>query len=213
MFNERFADVRFAVTGVGRGIGHDQPGPAFWLERRGKKVDPEVIGIGDGDRAFVFGFGLVSGNAECVKTPVGFHFGKVDVIHIERRIGKHVIEFSEACVSVLVIGVGLLDIAAQTIDGNVHFGKFDSFERFFLPVNKEARILAGRFTRFDKLCGLHEHAARAAGGIKDSAVVRFDYLHHQADHRTRRKKFSAFLAFRLGKFAEKVFVNLAEHVA
>ena len=60
---------------------------------------------------------------------------------------------------------------------------------------------------------LDEHAARAAGRIKDRSVEGLDDLHHEADNRARREKLSAALSFRECKFAEEIFIDLAEHIA
>ena len=65
----------------------------------------------------------------------------------------------------------------------------------------------------DELRRLHEHAARAAGRVKDLAAVRLDDLHHQPDHRARGKELAAALAFGHGELAEEVLVDLSEHIA
>ena len=40
---------------------------------------------------------------------------------------------------IVVIGVGLLDFAAQTVHREVHLGEVDGFQRLFLSVDENAR--------------------------------------------------------------------------
>ncbi len=42
---------------------------------------------------------------------------------------------------------------------------------------------------------LHEHAARAAGGIEDAAMIRLDHFGEQLDDAGRRIEFAATLPF------------------
>ena len=65
----------------------------------------------------------------------------------------------------------------------------------------------------DESLGLHEHAARAAAGVVDAALVRFEHLDQQSDDGARRVELAAELAFGLGELAEEVFVDAAERVA
>ena len=64
----------------------------------------------------------------------------------------------------------------------------------------------------DELLALHEHAARAAAGVVDAALVRLDHLDQQLDDGLRRVELAAALAFGAGELAEEVFVDAAEHV-
>ena len=50
---------------------------------------------------------------------------------------------------------------------------------------------------FDELLGLHEHAARAAAGVVDAALVGFEHLDQHADDAARRVELAAELAFGL----------------
>ncbi len=65
----------------------------------------------------------------------------------------------------------------------------------------------------DELFRLHEHAARAAAGVVDAALVGLDHLDQRADDRARRVELAAALAFRAGELAEEIFVDAAEQVA
>src|SRR5258705_3638494 len=55
--------------------------------------------------------------------------------------------------------------------------------------------LAGRrpMVTTDELRRMHKHAARAAGGIKNGAVIRLDDLDDQLDDGRRRKELTALL--------------------
>ena len=92
--NEVLTDVGFAVARVRGRVGHHERGAALGLERGGEQADPEVVGIGHGDRALVLflGVGLIAGNAVGVEALVAFHLGEVDFVYVEWRIGQDVIE-------------------------------------------------------------------------------------------------------------------------
>jgi hypothetical protein len=66
---------------------------------------------------------------------------------------------------------------------------------------------------FDESGGLDEHAAGAAGGVEDAAVVGLEDFDDEADDGGGRVEFAAFLAFAHGEFAEEVFVDEAEGIA
>lgn len=63
------------------------------------------------------------------------------------------------------------------------------------------------------MLGLDEHPGRSAGWVVYRAMVGFDDFHHQFDHRGRREKLAAFLAFAQGEFAQEELVDFAENVA
>ena len=52
-------------------------------------------------------------------------------VHVERRVGQHVVELAEASERAFVVGVGLLHVTAQAVDGQVHLGELDGFQRLF----------------------------------------------------------------------------------
>ena len=47
---------------------------------------------------------------------------------------------SETAVGLLVVAVGLLDVAAQAVDREIHLGEFDGLEGLFLTVDEETGI-------------------------------------------------------------------------
>src|SRR6266516_8060428 len=66
--------------------------------------------------------------------------------------------------------------------------------------------------RLNKLLRLHKHATRATAGVVDAATIRLDHLHQQFDHGLWRVKLASTLALRVGKLAEKVFVDAAKNI-
>ena len=66
--------------------------------------------------------------------------------------------------------------------------------------------------RFDELLALHEHAARAAAGVEDAALVRREHLDQHADDVRRRVELAALLALGAGELREEVLVDAAENV-
>jgi len=65
----------------------------------------------------------------------------------------------------------------------------------------------------DEVSRLDEHAARAAGGVVDLAVVGLDDLDDQLDDRGRCEELAALLALGGGELAEEVLVDQPESVA
>ena len=218
--DQRLAYIRLGVARVAGAVGHDQRGATLGVERGGKQAYPQVVGVGNG---FLPGFGLlefglVARDAEGVEARVFFHGGYGDVVHVERRVGHDVIELAQAAVRVFGVGVGLYHAAMQAVDGQVHLGQLDGFQRLFLAVDVNAvfRLGLGQYVlpvSGDEFGGLYKHAARAAGRVEHLAAVGLDDFHHEFDHRARRKKFAAALAFADGKVGQEVFIDLAKKVA
>ena len=59
---------------------------------------------------------------------------------------------------------------------------------------------------------LHEHAAGAAAGVVDAALVRREHLDQHADDAAGRVELAALLALGAGELAEEVLVDAAEDV-
>lgn len=70
-----------------------------------------------------------------------------------------------------------------------------------------------RFVGFDKAGRLDEHAAGAAGGVEDAAVVGLENFHDEADDGGGGVELAAFLPLGHGELAEEVFVDEPEGVA
>ena len=84
---------------------------------------------------------------------------------------------------VLVVGVGLADVAFETVDGEVHAAKGNGGANFLLTVDGEF----GRWillVRLDESGTLHEHAAGTGGWIKHAPVEGLDDLDDESDDRS-----------------------------
>ena len=64
----------------------------------------------------------------------------------------------------------------------------------------------------DELLALHEHAARAAAGVVDAALVGREHLDQHAHHARGRVELAAALALGAGEVGEEVLVDAAERV-
>ena len=64
----------------------------------------------------------------------------------------------------------------------------------------------------DELLALHEHAAGAAAGVVDAALVGREHLDQHADDAARRVELAALLALGAGELGEEVLVDAAEDV-
>ncbi len=162
-------------------------------------LDPEVVPV------------VRARDAEGVARIAGEPF-LIDLADIERRVRQHEIEATDGVLEILVVGVPLLDIPVQPVDGEVQprepRGIFDPL----LAVDGNVR--GGVFPMLlHEAGGLDEHAAGAAGGIQDAPVVRLQDLDDELDDGGGRVELPALLPLRHGEFPEEVFVDEAEGVA
>mmetsp|Transcript_44311 Transcript_44311/g.78311 ORF Transcript_44311/g.78311 Transcript_44311/m.78311 type:complete len:886 (+) Transcript_44311:1866-4523(+) len=226
VLDQRAADVGLGVAGIAGRVGHHQRGTAAGLQRRGEEVDPEVVAVGHGlDGSVVLvalavlptrrlGLGLVAGDAVGVEAAVLLHGVQRHVVHVERRVGHHVVEGAEGVEGVFVVGVGLLDLAAQVVHGEVHLGELHRLQRLLGAANEHVEVsrLVGLVLQ-DEVGRLHEHAAGAAGGVEHLAAVGLDDFGHQLDDGARREELAAALALAEREVGQEILVDLAEHVA
>jgi hypothetical protein len=81
---------------------------------------------------------------------------------------------------VFVVGVALLDFAAQAVHGQIEPGEAGGVGDTLLAVDGD--VGGGVFAVFFQKVGrLDEHAAGTAGGIEDAAVVGFEDFDDQPD--------------------------------
>jgi hypothetical protein len=65
---------------------------------------------------------------------------------------------------------------------------------------------------FDELLGLHEHAAGAAAGVVDAALVGGEHFDQQAHDAGRGVELAAVLALGAGELGEEVLIDAAEEI-
>jgi hypothetical protein len=65
---------------------------------------------------------------------------------------------------------------------------------------------------FDELFRLHEHAAGAAGGVVDAALVGGEHLDEETHDAGRGVELAAVLALGAGEAGEEILVNATEEV-
>jgi hypothetical protein len=114
-------------------------------------------------------------------------------------------------VPVVVEGVAVRDLRVDAADGEVHLGEAPGGVVGLLAVDRDVAELAG--VGLDELLALHEHAARAAAGVVDAALVRGEHLDQHAHHVRGRVELAAALALGAGEAREEVLVHAAERVA
>ena len=101
-------------------------------------------------------------------------------------------------------------VEVDAANGEVHRRQPPCGRVGFLPVDRDIAQLAA--VRFDEFLGLHEHAAGAAAGVIDLAVVRGEDGDQCLDDGGRGVELAALLALGAGELAEEVFIDLPEHV-
>jgi hypothetical protein len=117
-------------AGVGGGIGHDETGAAFFVERRVEELDPEIIAVVRARQAE----GIAAVLADRV-----FEAIFIDGVNVKRRIGEDEVEVAGAVMLVFVIRVRLADVAFESVDGEVHARERNGGAHPFLPVKGEFR--------------------------------------------------------------------------
>ena len=197
--DELLADLLLGVAGVASGVGHDEAGPALGVERRVELLDPQVVrvvGLGHAE-----GEPLVAGELVLL-----------DLVDVERRVGHDVVEGTDGAVRVLVVAVGLPDVAGEAVQGEVHLRQRDGVLGL---LRAEDRELAGGglVVALDELRALHEHAARATRGVEDAALERLQDLDDEPDDRVGGEVLATALAFLGGEVGEEVLVDESERVA
>ncbi len=167
-----------------------------------EELNPEVVGIVGARQAE----GEAATGAE-----VGGEAFLVHGVDVERRIGEHEVEPARGVVRVFVVGDGFADVAFEAVDGEVHPAEPCGLADFLVAVDGEfggwVFLVPGHEAR-----GRDEHAARAARGIENAPVEGLKILDDEPDDRGGRVELAAFLTFRAGELAEKVFVDASEGV-
>ena len=66
---------------------------------------------------------------------------------------------------------------------------------------------------FDEMARLHEHSARAAGGIKHHTVIWLDHVHDHLYERGRGEELAVVVGLLLRELHEEVLVDATEDIA
>ena len=130
---------------------------------------------------------------------------------VEGRIGEDVVG-AEVGMEVAAEGVGVLgaEVGLDAAQGEVHHGEAAGGGVALLAVDADVADPAA--VGFDEFLRLHEHAAGAAAGIVDAALVGREHFDEEAHDAVRRVELAAVLAFGAGELGEEVFVDAAENV-
>ena len=204
-FDELVAEFLFGGAGVGGGVGHDEAGPALFIERGVEQLNPEVIGV--------VGARQAEGEAASRSDHV-FQSFLVHGVDVERRVGEDEVEAARGVVRVVVVAVdvaAVFDFAFEAVDGEIQAAEAAGFIGFLDAVDGEfgggILLMLG-----DEARGGDEHAARTARGVEDAPVVGLDDFGEEADDAAGGVKFAAALALAHGELAEEVFVDAPEGV-
>lgn len=108
---------------------------------------------------------------------------------------------------VLVLQVG----GADAVQQHIHLGDGPDRAVEFLP--EQVGLAAVFAVLVDKFLGCYQHAAGATAGVVNIMLeLWLDEPHHHPHHRARPIELAAFLARRIGKFANQVFVGRTQQV-
>ncbi len=182
-----------------------KPARPWAVQRRVEELNPQVVGVVGARQAE----GEAAAGADHILEPFLVH--RIDV---ERRIGEDKVELAGGGVRVVVVAVdvaAVADVAFQPVHGEVEVAQAASFVGLLDAADGEfgGRVL---LVPGDEARRLHEHAAGAAGGVKDATVEGFDDFGQQLDDAARRVELAALLPFGAGELAEEVFIDATEGV-
>ena len=191
-FYNRFADVAFArAFGSEGALGEDEAGGARGLEVVQEVLDPGVVGVSR-RRGAEFPAAVLS---QQFARPVGI---------VEGRIGD-----DEIGLEVVEEGTFVVPLHLRAVDsayGEVHLAKAPGGEVRFLAVDGD--VVHPPLSGLNKFFRLHEHAARTAAGVENTAFVWFEHFDQEFDDATGRVELAALLALREGEFAQEVLENV-----
>ena len=192
------------AAGAGGLRGHDETGAALVAQVAVEVADPDVVAVAD--LVLFVDAGQAEGQARVALDLVG-----VDLVHVEGRIGHHVVGLAHQFVRVFVVGDGLLDVAFQAVDGQVHLGQPNGGG--VLLQTAEGEPLGGALAvLLDDARTLHEHAAGAAGRVQHRAALGVEHVGDQRDEGDGRKELAAVVGLLVGELGEEVFVDAAEDI-
>ena len=108
------------------------------------------------------------------------------------------------------VGRHVAEVGADATNRQVHLGQLVGGAGLFLTVDRDVFFVAlMAFNKFDRL---YKHAAGAAAGVIDFAMIRLDHFGQQVNHAFGGVKLAAAFAFSGGEVAEEVFVNATDDV-
>ncbi len=185
--------------------GHDEPGPALFVQVAVEIRNPEVVAVRD--LALLVHAGEGIGQARVV-----LHLLRIDFINVEGWIGHHEIALAGELVRVFVVGDGFLDVAFETVHGEVHIGESDRRRVLLHAIEGDTlgRVLVHVL---DEMRTLHEHTAGAAGRVEHLATVGFDDVDDRLDERDRREELPAVVGLLIGELRQEILVDAPEDVS
>jgi hypothetical protein len=113
---------------------------------------------------------------------------------------------------VLVVGDGLLDVAFQPVDGQVHLRQADGGGVLFQPIEGELvdRVF---LLALDEAGTLDEHTAGTAGRVQNGAPFGFEDVGDERDQRNRCEKLAGVVGFLVGELGEEVLIDATKYIA
>ena len=163
----------FGAAGARRLRRHHETGPAVPVQVAVEVADPDVVAVADARPP------VDAGQAER-QARIGLDLLGVDFVHVERRIGHHVVGLAQQLVRVLVIGDRLPYVPLQAVDREVHPRQADGGGVLLQPAEGEPLGRAAALFPH-RARALDEHAAGAAGGIEDGAALGIEHVGDQRD--------------------------------
>ena len=132
---------------------------------------------------------------------------------VEGRVGQDVVGLEvRVQVAVEAVGVLLAEVGVDAADGEVHLRQPPGGVVGFLAVDADVADCRPPCASHELSRDLNEHAAGAAAGVEDAALVRREHLDQQPDDAAGRVELAALLAFGAGELREEVLVDAAQDV-
>src|SRR5262249_25759096 len=120
--DESPADRLFGGAGIGGGVGHHEPSPPFVAKRTGEDLNPEVVRVID--------------SRKTEREPLVLReLLLVNFVDIKGRVRHDEVELADTLEGVLVVRVGLTNIAREPVDCEIHLAEPDRLGNALLAVN------------------------------------------------------------------------------
>ena len=191
-------DLQLRPSRVGGRVCHDEPRATLGVQRGVEELYPEVVRVVR--RRQTEGEPLFPLQTLAIYT-----------IHVERRIGHCEVELTEQLVWIVVVGVRLLHVARQTMHCEVHAAHPQRLADHLGAVDRQL-LLGGLVVMLHELRRVDKHAAGAASGVEDLAVVWLDDLDDQLYDAGGGVELATLLHLVDGEVAHEVLVDLPESV-
>ena len=207
--DEFFADIAVFVRAVGGRASHHEARATMVVQVGIEIANPKVVGI-----AHFLGLGVHARQSERQtsrrRSRLGLH-----LVHIEGRIGHHIVALASEVMRIVVERVGLVardNLAVQPVYRHVHQTELGVV--FHLLLAEKGHLRVGvHAVLVHEVARLHKHAATTASGVEHHALLGFQHVHQHLHQRLGGEKHTIVAGHGTGKLGEEILIDTPDDVA